>query len=296
VKIDDCEVDKALSELQKMQTKEVKVERELGAKDKATVDMYMSQGGVPTDGGQAHGHGIYMDEEHYIPGLKEKLIGQKIGETREFSLKFPKEHFQKSLAGKDVEFKVTLTAVHELQHPELSDEFAQKLGKKDMADLRAAINENMALEADERERQRRELEALEKIVDKTKFGDVPEQIINDEIDRMLEELEHGVKIRGLDFDDYLKSIKKTLAELKIEFTTQAMKRVKTSLVIRAVAEQEKVEASETEVVAEIEKAMNDYSDNPEAQERVKSDEYQDYVRLRIRNRATLDLIRELTTK
>jgi len=296
VKVEDCDVDKALAELQKMQTQEVKVDRELGEKDKAVVDMDMSQGGVPTEGGQARGHGIYMDEEQYVPGLKDKLIGQKVGETREFKLKFPKDHFQKNLADQEVEFKVTLNEVHELQHPEVNDEFAQKLGKKDVADLRAAIKENMVQEADEKQRQSRELEALEKIADKSKFGDVPEQIINDEVERMMEELEHGVRSRGLDFDDYLKSIKKTVAELKLEFTGQALKRIKTSLIIRAVAEQEKVEVSDAEVVAEIEKAMNSYSDNPEAQERVKSEEYQDYVRLRLRNRATVDLIRELTTK
>jgi trigger factor len=296
VKIDECEVDKALTELQKMQTKEVKVEREITSKDKTLVDLEMSQGGVPTEGGQAKNHGIYMDEEHYIPGLKDKLIGMRAGDTSEFTLKFPKDHFQKNLADKEVEFKVTVNEVHELQHPDVDDEFANKLGKKDVADLRAAIMENMTLEADEQERQRRELEALEQIVDKSKFDELPEQIVNDEVERMMEELEQGVQNRGMKLEDYLQSIKKTMAELKLEFVGQAVKRIKTSIVIRAVAEQEKIEASDLEVAAEVEKALNSYAENPEAQARVRSDEYQDYVRLRLRNRATVDLIRELTTK
>jgi trigger factor len=296
VTVPDADVEKALGELQRMQTKEIKVERELGPKDKAIVDLDMSKDGVPTEGGQARGHGVYMDEEHYIPGLKEKLLGQKAGETREFTLTFPAEHFQKNLAGQDIDFKVTLSEVYELQNPELNDEFAASLGKKDLADLRHALTDNMKVEEEERERERRELEALEQIVEKSKFGDVPEQIINDEVERMIEELEHSVSHRGLKMDDYLASIRKTMAELKLDFVSQAIKRIKTSIAIKAIADQEKVEVSDDEVAAEIEKIMNQYTGNATAQEQVKSEEFEDYTRIRLRNRATVELIRELTTK
>lgn len=296
VKVEDKAVEEALKELQKMQTKEVKVERELRDKDKAVVDMDLSQGGVPSEGGQARDHGIYLDEEYYIPGLKEQIIGQRVGETRNFTLKFPETHFQKHLAGKDVDFKVTLKEVQELQHPELDDEFAKKLGKQSVQEIRELIAENMRTEAEEKERQRRELEALEQVVAKSKFGEIPDVVVNDEVNRMIEELEHGIEHRGLKMDDYLTSLKKSLADLKLEFVPQAMKRIKTSVVVDAVGEQEKVEVPEEEVVAELEKAMNAYASDAEAQARVRTEEYEEYVRWRLRNRHVMELIRELTTK
>ena len=296
IKVDDKEVDAALKELQRMQTKEVRVSRELRDKDKAVVDMDLSQGGVPTDGGQARQHGIYLDEEYYIPGLKQQILGQKEGETRTFSLKFPDTHYQKHLAGEDVDFKVTVKEIYELQHPDLDDEFAKKLGKGTMAELRSVIAENMREEMEEKERQRREVEALETIVNKATIGDLPEEAINDEVDRMVGELEGSVTERGLAFADYLKNINKTVADLKLDFAPQAIKRIKTSLVVDAVGNQEKVEVDDNEIAAELEKATNAYAGNAEAQARVRSEEYQDYVRWRLRNRRIIELIRELTTK
>ena len=296
VKVDDSKVDGALKEIQKMQTKEVPVDRPLGEKDKAVVDMDLLRDGVPVEGGQARGHGIYLDEEYYIPGLKEKIVGQKAGETRTFTLKFPDEHFQKHLAGKDIDFKVMLNEVQELQHPDIDDEFAKKLGKESIQELRDLIAENMRLEMEDKERQRREIEALDQIVEKARLGDIPEVAVNDEINKMLGEMEEGVTHRGMKFADYLQSLGKTLAQLKLDFAPQAVKRIKTSLVIDAIGEAEKIEVPDGEVVAEIEKASNAYAGDPEAQKHVRSEEYEEHVRWRLRNRHVLELIREVTTK
>lgn len=296
VKVNPKDVEDTLKELQKMQTKEVKVERELRAGDKAVVDMDLSKGGVPAEGGQARNHGIYLDEEYYIPGLKEQIIGQQIGEARTFTLKFPETHFQKHLAGQDVEFRVNLKEVYEMDHPAIDEEFAKRLGKASLDELRAVLTENMAHELEEKERQRRELEALEKLVAKSQIGAIPDAAVNDEIERMVMEMEEGVVSRGMKFEDYLKSLGKSLAQLKMEFAPQAIKRIQTSLVIDALGEKLNVEVDEAEIAVEIEKAMNAASEDPEAQARYREEEYEDYVRWRLRNRRVLELVREATTK
>jgi trigger factor len=296
IKVDPKDVEETLKELQKMQTKEVKVERELREGDKAVVDMDLTKGGVPMEGGQARNHGIYLDEEYYIPGLKEQVIGQRIGEARTFTLKFPETHFQKHLAGQDIEFRVDLKEVYEMDHPAIDEEFAKKLGKQSLQELREVLTENMRHEMEEKERQRRELEALEQLVDKSTVGDIPEVAINDEVNRMLQEMEEGVTQRGGQFDDYLKSLGKSIMQLKLDFVPQAIKRIKTSLIIDALGDKLGVEADEAEIAAEVEKAVNASADDAEAQARYRDEEYEDYVRWRLRNRRVLEIIREKTTK
>lgn len=294
-KVEDAKVDEALKDIQRMQTKEVRVNREAQDKDKIVVDMDLSHENVPLDGGQARNHGIYLDEEYYVPGLKEKVLGMKEGEKREFALKFPEDHYQKMLAGKEIGFGVTLKEVHELQHPPIDDELAKGLGQESLEKLRTLIKENIMKEAEEKERQRVEIEILDGLVEKSKFEDIPDTILNDEVNRMIDELKHGVAERGVKFEDYLVNIKKTLDDLRMEFTNQALKRIKTAILIREIGEKEKVEVADVEVMKEIENLMNRYANDPDAQAQVRTEEYQDYLRTSLRNRRVLEMLREAAT-
>lgn len=292
VKIEEKQVDDTVKEIQKMQMKEVRVDREAKSGDKIVVDMDLSQAGVPLEGGQARNHGIYLDEDYYIPGIKDQVIGLKEGDKKNFTLKFPESHYQKNIAGKDIDFDLTVKEVYELQNPELTDEFAKKLGQESIAKLRAVLRENIEKESKDKELQRAELEVLETLVEKSKFGEIPDIAVNHEVERMLEELKHGVNHRGIEFSDYLQNIGKTVDELKMEFASQAIKRVKTAILIREVAEREKIEASDAELLEEVQSLMNEHSKNTEMQDRIRSEEYQDYLRTTIRNRKVIELLRQ----
>lgn len=292
VGIEDKDVDTAISQLQKMQTKEVRVSRELRETDKVVVDMDMGLAGIPIDGGQAKGHSIYLNEGYFIPGLKEKILGMKEGETREFKLKFPEDHFKKDLAGKDVDVKVAAKEIYELIYPELNEEFAKSLGQDNLNKLKDMIRSNMQTEAEAKERQRAEIELLETLVEKSRFGDIPDELINQETERMMEELKQSVAAQGGNFGDYLKSIKKSEVELKLGFAAQAVKRIKTALIIRDIGKKEKVEVKDSEVMEEVQKLMNNYSDNAQAQEQIRSNEYQDYIRGTLKNKKVMEFLRE----
>ncbi len=180
VMITDAQVEKVLEDLRKMQTKEVVVNRAARAQgDKVVVDMQMSLDSVPLDGGQTKDHAVYLDEEYYVPGLKEKLQGMVKGETKEFKLKFPKEHYQKNLADREVDFKVTVKDVFELQPPEIDDAFAQMVGQKTVLELRALVRENLENETKMKEAERQEIALLEKLVEGAKFSDLPELLLNE---------------------------------------------------------------------------------------------------------------------
>ncbi len=294
-KVEDSAVEATLKELQSMHTKEVRASHEATDKNKIVVDMDLTIGGVAVDGGQARNHGIFLNEEYYIPGLRDKVLGMKEGEKREFTLKFNPDHFQKNLAGKDVDFAVTLKEVYDLEHPPIDDELAKKVGQESIAKLRELIKTNMLEEAKTKETQRVELAVLDQLVEKARFEDVPEVILNDEVKRMLDELKHGVADQGATWPDYLLNIKKTEEDLKMEFVPQAVKRVKTAVLIREIGEKEKVEVSDEELLGEIGNLINRYANNPEAQQQIRTEDYQDYVRSSMRNRKVLAMLRDAAT-
>lgn len=292
VKVDEAKIEETLKELQRMQTKEVKVEREARDNDKLVVDMDLFVGGVPLEGGQAKNHGVYLDENYYIPGMKKEVLGMKAGDKRDFNLKFPEDHFQKNIAGKEVGVSVTAKEVYELTHPEINDELAKTVGQESMEKLRSIIKENMLTEATQKEDQRVELEILDQLVEKAKFGDVPEIVLNDEVKRMIDELKHGVAEQGATWPDYLMNIKKSEADLQLEMAPQAVKRIKTAVLIREIGEQEKVEVDDAELLSEIGKLLNRYTGNAEAQAQLRTEDYQDYLRASLRNRKVLAMVRE----
>ncbi len=251
---------------------------------------------VPLDGGQTKNHGVYLSEDYYVPGLQEKLVGIKKGETREFVLPFPKEHYQKNIAGKNVEFKVAAKAIFALEHPALDDSFAQGLGQKNIRDLRELIKTNLEKEANAKELQKEEIEILEQIVGNSSFEEIPDILVNAEIERMLQELENSIASRGLEWNKYLEGIKKTVPELKLDFTPRALKRVKTALVVREIASREGIRADDAEVASEIARAMNQYKSDPEAQKVVRSEEFAEEARTMTKNRKTVEFLHNLVAK
>lgn len=291
-----ADVDKALGELQKMQTREAEVDRPAERRNKVVVNLQMFLDNVPIEGGQAKAHQIYLSEPYYVKGLADQLVGLKKGDAKEFKLEFPKEHYQKNIAGKTLDFKVEMVSVFELTPPALDDTFAQTLGQKTLTDLREVIQKNLQSEADGKELQRQEIEMLEKITDGSRFGEIPELLINAETDRMVHELEHGVTEQGLEFDQYLKNLHKTRADLKLDFAAQAVRRIKTILATRRISEMEKIEADDAEVAAVVTEHLNASAGDPEAQKRIREPEYEDTIRTALRNRKVIKFLKELIIK
>jgi trigger factor len=296
INIGGDEIDKTLSEIQKMQTIEKVIDREAKKEDKIVVDMDIILDGVPIEGGQAKNHAVYLNEPYYIPGFGEKLIGMKRGETREFKLPFPKEHYQKNIAGREVDFKVKACDVYELSSPKIDDEFAKRLGKENLVELKKLIKQNLEEEAKMKETERQEVAILDELVKNSQFEDIPDALTNREIEKMIAEYKYEIAKYGLKFEDYLASIKKSINDLRLDFAAKAAERVKASLVVREIAEQEKIKADDKEVMAEIERQLNLYKDDPSAQEEIRKPEYQNYVRTFLGNRKAVDFLRERCVK
>lgn len=291
----DKDVDLALRDIQRMQTKEVRAAAGSAATkdDKVVVNMNIKKDNVPLEGGQANDHAVFMAEAYYIPGFTDQLLGVKEGDKKTFKLEFPKEHYQKHLAGQEVEFEIDVKEIFNLQPPPLDDAFAVSLGQKDFASLKNIIQENIAHEKEEEEAVRQERTLLELLAKESRFQDIPDLLVNEEINKMTEELKHGVEEQGGVFEDYLKSIKKTLADLKLDFTPQALNRIKIALVIKEVAKIENIKPSEEEINEEVDHVAEHYKDNKEAKDRIYSPAYRDYLENVLRNRKVIEFLKGL---
>ena len=106
IEVSEKEVEEALESLRKMKRQEKVIAKPATTEDKVVVDFDLFVGKVPLEGGQARKHGIYLNEKYYIPGLNDQLVGLKAGEAKEFNLKFPDNHYQAHLKGKNVDCKV----------------------------------------------------------------------------------------------------------------------------------------------------------------------------------------------
>lgn len=274
-----------------MRRKESVVTRSATKEDKVMVNMEMFLDHVPIDGGQVKNHAVILSEKYYIPGFTDQMLSVAKGATKEFELPFPKEHYQKHIAGKQVKFRVKVQDVYELQPPPIDDAFAVALGQKTLADLKALLTKNLQEEMDQKENDRQEIALLKEMVRRSKFGEIPDLLVTSEVGRMLQELEQSVGSKGGEFEKYLESIKKTRAQLSLDMTPEAIERVKTALVIRTVADKERIEVSLEELSEEIEKMTKLYSNDNEMRERITSAEGKEYVRGTMRNRKTIAFLK-----
>jgi trigger factor len=292
--VEDKELDLAIRDIQRMQTKETRAPKETPAKatDKVVIGVDIKKDGISIEGGQAPNHAIYLAEEYYIPGFKEQLVDLKEGDEKTFTLPFPENHVQKMLAGHDVEFQITVKEIFHLEPPSLDSAFASSLGMKDLAALKQAIAHNLKEEKEQEEKARQERDMLELIAKKSQFEEIPDLLLNEEINKMIGELKHGVQSHGLEFETYLSNLKKTLAQLKMDLTTQAIMRIKVVLILRAIATREKIEVEENEITVELDR-LAEHHENKKERMQMYAPEYREHIEKILKNQKVIEKLREI---
>lgn len=295
--VSDKQLEEALEEMRKMRRTEAVVDRPATLDDLVVIDLQMHKDHVAVEGGSGQNYRVYLNEDQYIPGFSKELVGIKKDEERVFTLPFPKDHFQKHLAGQDVQFTAKAKDVYELKLPELDDAFAQGIGLENVETLKTKLRENMQLEFSQKAQEAAEIELLEKLVDAASFSEVPEILVNEEVRRMIAELQQSIDQQGMKWEDYLTSIKKDVNALKLEFVPQALRRVRTAVLIKAFSKEAKIQADEKQVDSEIDRILAQIRENDtETRERISSPEYREYVTVQLRNRKTIDWLKEQCIK
>jgi trigger factor len=218
-----------------------------------------------------------MGKNYFVPGFDKKIMGAKKGDTRKFELPYPDDHHQKNIAGKLVEFEVKIKDVYSRELPKVDDEFASFFQLKDLAELKTNIRASLLQEKKRHIDLKNESEMITAIINDTKFGDLPEIIVDSELKNMLAELEQSVVRQGGKFEDYLQHLKKDRAALMLEMAPNAVKRVKSALVIRELAIIEKIAATEKEIHEKIDELKKQHAANPEIMKMLSEHGYHHYL-------------------
>jgi trigger factor len=292
VKLEDKEIEKTINEFREMRAQELAVDREVKDSDKVLVDIQMFLDNVPVEGGQNRDTAVIIGKDYIVPGFDKQLIGMKKGEIKEFKLPYPKDFHMKNLAGKMVDFKVTIKDIFERKLPEMNDDFAKNFGMKKIEEFKKAMGDSIKKQKEQEQAQIAERAMLEKIIEKTKFGDIPEMLVNSESHNMMHELEDSLAQQGAKLDDYLSSLNKTRDQITLDMLPEAVKRVKISLLIREVANQEKFKADDQEIDDYIKQMKETYKDKKDILERIEAPDYRTYAANLLTSRKVIDNLKE----
>ena len=276
IEISDERIDKELENLQKSRAKLITTPEAIEQGNRVEMDFEGILDGKRIEGGETKNQSLVIGDSHFIPGFEENLIGLKEKEEKEFDIVFPKEYHKKELAGQKVTFKVKINLVQKQELPEINDEFVKGLGKiKDVAELKGNIRK--ALEGQEKTKAEHDLK--EKLADEVIKGtktDVPEVLVEEELNFMLKELEGNVLQSGMEFEQFLKNSKTNREELRVKYRENAVKRAKWNLVVREISQKEKMEANEEELKEKMEQTLKAYPEEEKA--KVNMDRFREYMK------------------
>ncbi len=249
--VDDDDVERSLEALRREGATLVPVERPLQLGDTAVIDYEGKIDGVPFEGGAATGEETEISENRFIPGFASGMVGMTSGETREVTAHFPEQYGKEELAGKDAVFTITVHDIKEPELPPLDDEFAKRVSRAENVEaLRADVRSR--LEDLRRQKSRRALSSqiLERLLEGYDFP-LPEVMVERESESLLQDSKGYVARFGRSWDDFLTETGKTEESLQAEYRSEAERRVRSTLVIEAIAKAEKIEATEDDVEREL---------------------------------------------
>ncbi len=241
--------------------------------DQVNIDYAGFDGDVQFDGGTAEKHDLILGSGSFIPGFEEQLVGKSVGDECEVNVTFPEDYHSKELAGKPVVFKVKINGIREKEVPALDEDFVKEASETaDTVDeYKAEIRQNLEKAADNRAETSFENEVIETICDNAKV-DIPEAMIEDQIDNMLRDMEMRMAYQSIKLDDYFKYTGQTREQVREMYRAQAQERVKTQLVMEAVRKAEGIEATDEETDAEIAKYAEQNKKTLDEFKKVLSDE------------------------
>lgn len=234
-------------------------DREAKERDLLTIDFEGYVDGEKFPGGSAEGHQLELGSNTFIPGFEEQLVGKAKDEEVEVNVTFPEEYHEESLAGKDATFKVKIHDIKEKQLPELDDEFAKDVSEFDtLEELREDIKERLEKDLKEQERIEKENKVIEKVMEISEV-DIPEGMIESQIDDELRQFDFRMRGQGLDLEQYLKLTGMTVEDLREQFRPAATNRVNADLVLEEIAKVEEITATEEDIDEELKKMAEQYN-------------------------------------
>ena len=291
--VTDEQVGQVISELREQQATLRPIDdRAARDGDIASVKFIGTVEGEPFEGGSADRMPLVIGEDRMIPGWEANLVGMKIGDEKGFNITFPDDYRVEELQGRQTHFEVELLGLREKLLPELTDDFAKSVGDVETVDeLRSEIGEAMVKRAGAEARHA----FGDRIIDFAATNatvEIPEVMVTNEIEIMRDELRTRLARQSIGMEQYLTLSKQSPEELATELREPATRRVKTLLVLSAIAEKEGVDASDADIEAEIAEQLARYDNDAKLREYLTSRRGRSYLRMTLRNRTLVDRLVE----
>ena len=257
--VSDEEVEAAVEKERNNNARTVTVtDRPIANGDTAVIDFEGFVDGVAFEGGKGENHPLEIGSHSFIDTFEDQLVGKNAGDEVEVNVTFPEKYQAADLAGKPAMFKVKIHEVKCKELPELNDEFAQDVSEFDtLEEYKADVKKHLEVEKENEAKKTKEDEAIQKIIDKSTM-EIPEAMIETQCENMVNEFAQRLAQSGLSMEQYMQFSGLTLDKLKEQVRPEAETRIKSSLVLEQIAKDEKIEITDEELDAEIEKMAAQY--------------------------------------
>lgn len=286
------DVNDVLDNLRQRGAAKTEVKRAAKDGDEVIIDFAGTDAGTkePIEGADGKDYPLALGSKTFIPGFEEELIGLKPGDTKTFTLTFPKDYGAKFLQDRKVEFVVTVSKVQSVAPAKLDDAFAASVGPfKTIAELKADVKKQLTAEKQREAESAYDSELLEKIAAKTEVA-VPDALIEEEVGRMEDEEKRNIVYRGQTWQEHLKEEGVTAEQHRDKQRPGAELRVKAGLILGAVADKEKVDVTPEELEIRIQILKGQYPDAAMQAELDKPENRRD-IHTRMLTEKTLDKLR-----
>ena len=293
VKVTKEEIEHELSHVLEKYTELVTKEGKVENGDIAVIDFEGFKDGVAFDGGKGENYSLEIGSHTFIPGFEEQVIGMSTGEEKDINVTFPEDYGVKDLKGAPVVFKVKVNEVKTKEARELDEDFFEDLGLEGVDSkekLEAEIEKSIKAQK-EMDIENKYIDAILEEVSKNVEVDIPEEMVNEEIDRLKNRFEEQMRMQGISLDLYYQFTKSTEEDLKNQLEKEAYSNVLYRLMLEEIMTLEKIEVTEEEAEKEADELAKKYQ--------VAKDEFLsqfggiDMIKYDLEMRKTIDLLKEL---
>lgn len=250
--VTDEQVDEKIEQERAKQATEQSVEdRPVAEGDTVNLDYAGTVDGIAFAGGTAEGQTLKIGSHTFIPGFEEQMVGMSIGEEKDLDVTFPESYHAEELAGKAAVFHVKVNGITETRLPALDDEFAKDISEFDtLEEYRADVRAKLEAQAAERDKNAFTNAVIEKVMENATV-EIPEAMIERQIDSMMRDFEYRLASQGLKLADFMKYTGQDEKAFRANYRDQAEKSVKAHLVLEAVEKAENIDATEEQIDAQI---------------------------------------------
>ncbi len=288
--VTDDDVEDKISQIREENARLISIEdRPVQEGDRVTLDYKGMIDGEAFEGGSAENASLEIGSDTFIPGFEEQLLGMNIGDEKEINVTFPADYHVEELKGKEAMFKVNLKDIKEKELPELDDEFAKDVSEFDTLDeYKADVKEELEELAQNNMKAEMENNLLQKIVENANV-DIPDPMIDSEIDRQINELDFTLRYQGLSLEQYLTFTGTSMDDIRSQYRDQAYNTVKLGLVLEKIGEVEEIEVDDDDLEKEFERLSEQYGRDVED---IKKDfePNVEYIRGNLKTQKTVDFL------